>query len=280
MFTIKLPIQNQIDITDYLRSYNSIVRFAYNRFADGMGQKEIREIIKSDNYNYNSELLDSWFTQCAIMEAKSWYSKSILSKDKKFVPIIFGGKPNLIKRINNKITNDEWRKSRLHMLSVQGETLKKGNRKFELDVLKNNQIIFKPSRKVSIPIQLPRLHKNYKFYLTTLELLAKGNRACYSIKLNNDHISISFDESMFKKESADLKDNRVLAIDLNPNSMGWSVLEFSDDKLDVVHSEIVDMSEHTKKTSSTNKRHHEVYEIGSYLVQKALQHYWDYFQEG
>ena len=34
MITIKLPIQNKININEYIVPWNNILRFAYNRFQD------------------------------------------------------------------------------------------------------------------------------------------------------------------------------------------------------------------------------------------------------
>ena len=70
MKTIKLPVMNEINIFDYQRVYSSIVRFSYNRFKEGMDQKEIRQLIKlKEMFNQ----LDTWFIQSAIYDGKAMF---------------------------------------------------------------------------------------------------------------------------------------------------------------------------------------------------------------
>ena len=43
MKTIKLKIKNKVDLTKELKEFNSIVHFSFNRFQEGLKEKEIRE---------------------------------------------------------------------------------------------------------------------------------------------------------------------------------------------------------------------------------------------
>ena len=134
MKTIKLPYKTNEDLTSILKQYSSIVRFSYNRFMEGKTEKYIRSLTKSlENIN----LLNSWLIQCAIKEGKTI---QIRFKDEK---VIFGGKINLINRIKNKISKEEFKLKKLTPLNIQGEVLQKGNRSFKLDLIENNQIIHK-----------------------------------------------------------------------------------------------------------------------------------------
>ena len=45
MKTIKLPIQNSINIKDLQRVYSSAVRFAYNRHIEAKSEKEAQELV-------------------------------------------------------------------------------------------------------------------------------------------------------------------------------------------------------------------------------------------
>lgn len=112
IITIKLPIQNNINLTERLKLYNSIVRFSFNRYQDGLNQKEIRVLVKS-----KFPRSESWFSQNAILEGKNYFDKN---KDKN---IVFGGKYNLLKRQHNKITKQEWKDLRLFPIYIQGETV-------------------------------------------------------------------------------------------------------------------------------------------------------------
>jgi IS605 OrfB family transposase len=219
MKTIKLPYKADEDLTLVLKQYSSVVRYSYNRFLDGKTEKEIRELTKSFN---NINLLNSWLIQCGIKEGKAIQTRF---KNEK---VVFGGKYNLINRLKNKITKDEYQLGRLSPVNIQGEELKKGNRAFNLDIIENNQIVFKLNRLKHIKFDLPNLRNNIKKELFKLQQLneVKQNKKgyTYSIRFDLKHIYISFEE--FKNEEIkDLDENRYLGIDLNPDTIGLSILE-------------------------------------------------------
>ena len=68
MKTIKLKIMNNIDLNYELKTYNSVVHFAYNRFHDSsVKEKDVRSQV---NQLFKGKL-NSWLLQCAIKDAKS-----------------------------------------------------------------------------------------------------------------------------------------------------------------------------------------------------------------
>jgi predicted transposase len=219
MKTIKLPYKANEDLTFILKQYSSVVRYSYNRFLDGKTEKEIRELSKSLNH---IDLLNSWLVQCGIKDGKA------IQKRFKNEKVIFGGKYNLINRHKNKITKEECRLKRLSPVSIQGEELKQGNRSFKLDMIENNQIIFKLNKSKHITLELPNLRNNIKKELFKLQQIneVKQNQKgyTYSIRFDLKYIYISFEE--FKNEEIKtLNENRCLGIDLNPDTIGISVLE-------------------------------------------------------
>lgn len=214
MKTIKLPYSTNEDLTPILKQYSSMLRFAYNRFLEGKSEKEIRFLSKSLS---NIKLLNSWMVQCAIREAKGIKTKF---KDK---IVIFGGKKNFLERLNNKITKEEFQKKRLSPISIQGEKLQKGNRSFRLDIIENNRIIFKLNKKKHLEFKLPFLKNNYKRDLFRLQELNEQEGYTYTVKFDLKHIYISFEE--FKNESVKLLKTRYIGIDMNPDSIGISVLD-------------------------------------------------------
>ena len=60
--------------------------------------------------------------------------------------VIFGGKQNFIKRIQNKISKEEFKEKRLSPILSIGEAQYQGNRKFKLN--EDLTILFKPSNKL------------------------------------------------------------------------------------------------------------------------------------
>lgn len=282
MITIKLPIilENCLSENDrkyvenLFREFNSIVRFSYNRFKDGLNEKSIRHLLKSKNIL--NKFCDSWFSQCAIREGKSCFDKDPSGK------MIFGSKSNFEKRCKNEITKDEFKKNRSKIISIQGEINYGGNRKFNLDI-ENNQIIFKPKRGIKFFISLPKLRKNIKNQLLKLQELSKQKKIPYMIKLTDKNIFISFDETKLKDENFKniLNDKRIFGIDLNPNYLGWSVLEFDkNDNYKILDSGVIENKELNKKLKKSsnskeqiyqnNKKTFELFEISKFLIKKCL----------
>lgn len=69
MKTIKLKIKNEIDFITELKLFNSVVRYSFNRFQEGLAEKEVRFKIK-ELFSGNS-----WFLQCAIKVGQQLYKK-------------------------------------------------------------------------------------------------------------------------------------------------------------------------------------------------------------
>lgn len=221
MITIKLPYvctdeHFNESLFNLRRLQSSYLRSAYQLFNDGLSQKEVQQ-----NKDLHTKFdLGSWFKQSALMEAKGLFTKS---KGKKF---IFGGKHNLLKRLKNEITNDQWKAKRLSNLKVQGEALQKGNRHFELKI-EDNQLIFKPGNKVKFTLHLPNLKSNYRKKLEILQLRTSLKEQPFQVELNENFIYISFDE--VKEPKPKVIENRYLGIDMNPSNIGCSIIENTKD---------------------------------------------------
>jgi predicted transposase len=50
MKTIKLPYKTTENLEPILRQYSSVVRYAYNRFYEGMEKKEVIHSVKTMNH--------------------------------------------------------------------------------------------------------------------------------------------------------------------------------------------------------------------------------------
>ena len=246
MITIKLPYKTSTDLTGIIKQYSNVVRWSYNRFKEDESEKNICLLSKSLN---NISSLNSWLIQCGIKEGESIYKKN---GDEK---VIFGSRKHFYRRIKGLITNEELKEHRLIPLNIQGEMFQKGNRSFTLDIINNNQIIFKFSRNEHIILELPKLRNNYRKLLYKLEQENnigqnfKGHT--YQIKLDMNYVYISF-ESI--KEQINLLNNRYIGIDLNPNQIGLSIKE--NDKILEIRNYIlnIDKNDH-------HKVEYEIYEI-------------------
>lgn len=255
MKTITLKITKCNNLLELQKKYSSVVHFAYNRFKDGLKEKEVRtkcnEIFKS---------LGSWFIQCAIKEASQIYSRH---KDKK---VIFGGNSNFVRYVKGLIAKEEYRNNKLHQIIIQGEKLRSGNRSFNFN-FDESFIIYKFSRNEHYRVEFSKPKKNWLNQLQLIKELADQKLAAITVKLDFVHNTISFvfDESLVANcRYKSLKDNRTLGIDLNPNYIGLSILEFSDkdsEKFKVLHKEVFSFTELTSNNISKNKRHFELTEI-------------------
>ena len=266
-------------ILSYQKQFSNCVHVMYNRLKENKSLKECRDIAASLN---NIELLDSWMRVCAIGEAQLY-----LSKDK----VIFGGKFNFIKRAQEKITHDEFVVKRLMPLYVCGEaTHYHGNRKFSIkeDL---SMIIFKPCRSTHIELHISKnLKKTQKAILKRLYQHSIIDDMPISFKLDQENVYISFDESKIFDSSRDMPiKDRVFAIDMNPNYVGWSICDWQNsNSFRHVASGVVSIKEindaefamkkdklpssDPKRKHIVSKRNHEVIEIAKFLVDKA-KHY-------
>ena len=231
MKTIKLPIQNTVNFDDELRVFNSVVRYSYNRFKDGHNEKDVRAKV---NQLFSG---NCWFLQSALKEGKAIFDKNKENK------VVFGGRFNLKQYLKGLISKDEYRANKLFPITIQGEKARKGNRLFDFDFT-NNKITYKPSKTNRIEIELPELRKNLKKEFNLLQSLTDDKKATVTVKFNNEYVLFTYDESVLKNEKfKQLKNNRVLGLDLNPNYIGLSVIEFDDsDKFQVLHKQVFDVS--------------------------------------
>ncbi len=148
MKTIKLKIKNEINLTKELKEFNSIVRFSFNRFQEGLKEKEVRSKVNKLFKN------NCWFNQCAIKVGQQLFKKH---KDKR---IIFGGKYLLKQYMKKLITKEAYTKAKLLPLNIQGEARCKGNRLFNFD-LTNSKLELKLSKKNHQEIEFYKPSKNY-----------------------------------------------------------------------------------------------------------------------
>ena len=246
---------NNIDLNYELKTYNSVVHFAYNRFHDDSSAKE-KDVRSQVNQLFKGKL-NSWLLQCAIKDGKAIQERN---NDKK---VIFGGKLLYKRYLRKLITKEEFNKQRQLPISSQGEMLHKGNRMFDFN-FDNQSLVFKISKKKHIDIQLGNIHKNLQKELNKLNELCYDKKATVSIRLNNEYIWITYDEKLLNSSMKFncLKGNRVIGLDLNPNYIGLSVIEFDKEtNFKVLYKQVFDLKVLTDKNTPKGKRHYELIKI-------------------
>ena len=253
MTTLKLKLENEIDILKEQKTFSNIVRLSFNRFQDGLKEKEVREFLKDKFEGWNS-----WFVQCGIKIGQQLFQKH---KDKK---IIFGGKHNLKQYLKKFISKEQFKEKRLFPINIQGEKLYKGNRLFDF-YFDENEIVFKLSREDHRILKFKTPHKKIRNNLTRLQELIDKKQITITVSLTKSDIYLTFDETKITDcNFKNLKTNRVLGIDMNPNYIGMSVLEFDENnEFKILEKKVFDLSKLTVKSgkSSSDKK-------SKYLVNK------------
>ena len=273
MITLKLKYKcldnSYFDILKtYMSQYSLCLHYLYNRISDNnsLSEKDLRNLCSNI---INIDYLDSWFRQSCVKESIALY-KSFQSRCKeheetreqklkeidfklkigrisehkysikkqtilKPLKLVFGGKENYRLRQEGKITKEEFKQNRLSPLSSIGESLPKGNRKFKIN--SDLTVTFKPTKENHFNFKLI-YGQNQEHYLKSLYELSLTKSISISYKLDKDYIYISFDESKLANKSENIKiQNRVLGIDMNPNYIGWSIVDWkSSSEFNVVES--------------------------------------------
>lgn len=287
MQTIKLPYKTSEDnkafIKEYQKQYSLCLRFMFNRIKkDSLSETTIKHL----NIN-NTELLDSWFKQSCVKEAIQINNSN---KDDK---VYFGGKNNFFKRLSNKITKEDYQNKKLSSLYSIGEGSNpsvRGNRKFNISQ-ELDKIVFKPKRCINVELELPKLKPNYLKIFKQLYLLQEKKEISISYKINQDYVYIIYDEKDLVNNEPLNKtiNNRILSFDLNPNYIGWSVIDWKDEnEFNIVDSGVYSIkllndkenefkkiklnSSNKKRIKLNNKRKFETLEIVKNIVNTAI-HY-------
>ena len=256
MKTISFKIQTNEELEKVIsqdsRICSSMRRFAFNRFQDGVKQRDIYQMIV-DKFDCNCHLANS-----ALRNANALYA---LNKDKK---VYFGKFKRFQRRL---ISKDEFKDSRNNGILSEGEMNQKGNRLFQIDI-KGNKFVYKRSRHEHYDLVIvEKLNEKRKGILQKLYLMMSEKKIPVTFRLKKDKIYLSYDEKVVEKEKQfkGLFQNRILGIDLNPNYFGISILEFNQkDNFKILHKEVIDLTELQKK--SKNKVHFELYEINHKIL--------------
>ena len=269
LITLKIKYSCDNSILNVISQYNSVLRFTYNRLLENPKLKtsEITQLQKNLN---NCDLIGSHLRNSAIYDAKSLVERS--NK-----PIVFGGKYLFKQRCKHKINRDEFLLKRLRPISSIGEANQKANRLF--DIVNNQTIIFKLNKQQHFELKLQQVGSKRLKELNKLIELQNAKQVAITYKLDLDYVYLTFDYNLLKTYTYEVKPNRVIAIDLNPNSIGWSIVDWlSENKYNVIQSgnfSLKPLNDYrdSKSVASnsdfhkyiTNKRNHEIIHIAKEL---------------
>ena len=223
LITMKIKYKCNDSILQIIKQYNSVLRYTYNRLFENpkLTTPEITELQKSLN---NVELIGSHLKNSAIYDAKSLIKKD---NEEEIKPIVFGGKYLFKQRCQHKINKEEFYLKRLRPLNSVGKACKGANRLFK--IIDTSTIQFNFNRHIKYTLNLYSIGKNRNKYLKKLIALQNSKAIAITYKLDLEYVYLTFDYNIFKNYKYTIKQNRVFAIDMNPNSIGWSIVDWTSD---------------------------------------------------
>lgn len=272
IISFKIEYTNRESINYDSRIYSSIVRYSLELFFKGLSTTQVYQNVRS-KFKLNSHLCN-----CALREGHGIYKLELLKQkefkknNKIYHKPAFG---NLIKLNKGLITKDEYNKQRNRGVFSEGENgCAKGNRLFQIDI-QNYIVIYKRNRNEHIKLRIKEnLSNKRKRILESLYLSMKNKLCPVSFRIKNDNLYISYDETVVEqyKRFKNLKSNRILGIDLNPNYIGLSILDFKeDDTFKIIHKRVYDIS-NLNDTEDRNKIKFELQQIDNQII-KLCNHY-------
>lgn len=260
MITIKLPIylsdKDKKIIKDIQHQQSVVIRASHSMLTrKNLNQKDIRTEFKK--YKLGA-YMDSWLIQSGIYKGLELFENDKSKKVK--TKRIFGGKANLEKYLNGKISKQEYKDNKLFKIISIGEAPKKGNRKF---TLLSDKIIFKPNKFTKIDINLPSLRKNYNDVYQKLVSASNNRKLPITISLDDSFIYITYDEKKLVSFSKNkVISDRCASIDMNPRYIGLSICDYDlNHKQNIIFTKIYSLNNILGKHKSSDKISHETIEI-------------------
>ena len=136
------------------------------------------------------------------------------------------------------------------------------------------EILFKPNKNNHIKLHLKNIGQNRMKMLNILKELQFTKTVPITYSLDTEYVYISVDNSMFEKHVYRTIKDRVMAIDINPEVIGWFVTDWSDAGYRIVASGLISiqplnnkhkslsLSSNDKKSLYFNNKHkHEIINI-------------------
>ena len=279
-FKISYDEESKKIIDSDSRVFSSAYRMAYNLFWKGESQTTVYKAL----VKHFSDKIPNYILTTASTKASANYKADIaLEKETGKFKTIFCGRKNFRIYNNACVKGDEELKAKYKKIITDkrnvglwsnGQANVYGNRHFKIDLV-NKQVIYKRDRNHYLKLQITnKLSAKQELLLSKIYLAMVNGLSPITFGIKNDNLYIVYDESVIEKEKQfkDLKDNRILGIDLNPEYIGFSILEFSeDDTFKVLHKELIELTD-LQDQDNRNKVKFELYQIDNHIL-KLCKHY-------
>ena len=275
-FKISYDEESKKIIDSDSRVFSSAYRMAYNLFWKGNSATQIYRIL----VKHFADKIPNYILNGALSKAKGNFCSDILLNKEIDTPnfkTIFGGRKNFKIYNNACIKGDEELKNKYKKIITDkrnvglwsnGQANQHGNRHFKIDLV-NKRVIYKRDKNHYLKLQITnKLSAKQELLLSKIYLAMVNGLSPVTFGIKNDNLYIAYDESVVEKEKQfkDLKDNRILGIDLNPEYIGFSILEFNDkDEFKVLHKELIELTD-LQDQDNRNKVKFELYQIDNHIL--------------
>jgi hypothetical protein len=261
---IQKTLKTKADVVDipFQREFSAAFRTTYERFGELKTEKDIRPILKDKWPDMNC-----WLAQNAILCARQEYNAHAAQRKtgQRTKNVVWGSRATRQQYLDKKITKDELKKARLRPVVSQGEVDKKSNRLFDFSKLNQNILVYKPNSDTKIEYKFitGKNQANEIQYLIdnigkiTIQVLLKAGQICFTYQQD-------------KSKSTDKIPHRIIGIDMNPNYIGISIIDFRDNQEKLIKAKCFKISNAARKDD--NKRNHETIQIGHEII-KLAKHY-------
>lgn len=263
IITLKAKINTiSDDILPFQRQFNNVVKWAYNRFKEGKSRTDVFGLIRDNNVN-NVDLLDVTWKREAAKLAQTMY---LSSKDKN-KPIVFYSKA-FRRRLEGKTTREEFIKERdeaLYQITCEGSKADTdGNRKFKFDANELSGSV--KLGKETVTFSCERIGKKRQDMLVEYLEMAHIHMVGVTYKITPKYLYILVDLKDIVPNTYDAIEGRTLALDMNPNYIGLSIVD-SDDT--IIHKRVYNLS---KVPKEKYKQNHELTEV-AISIAKLCKHF-------
>lgn len=270
MQTISIPYrcitEDRAFIAEVQRVYSAAVRTG---FANALGsegnlipEKDLRTLVKD---RHAGDLIDAWSLHCATLEARD------LHRSGQPKHMVFGGRKNLERRRKRLITRGEWKTLRQRPFASRGDKLYQGNRHFKLSLDGTTCTFTMLAPRVDassnkglkwrkVQLDLATMNGNAGEIVRQVAMLAELKKINVMFRIDQEklHITIDPDDlpnhperwSVVRKVKS-----RAVGIDLNPESIGVSVVENLVDAAELKRTNLLDyfITETSAPGSTTNE---------------------------
>jgi IS605 OrfB family transposase len=301
--SLKTEVEFKIKKTDTLNKNNKKQQEEINEVLNRLKNKNNRKTKRTKFKLHNKLKRLSNFTDIVFGTKTLLRRLTFLSNDKE-----------KNKKEIEKVRN-EYQNNRLLPITIGGETYRHGNRKFDFE-LESNKIFFKTNREIKFEVEFICSEKQHNILLQLQALIDQNFILPVTIRLSTDYVWIMFNEEILngfglnekemkqelKKVSKECKElrkqiarsfykeqesrkligkikNRYLAIDLNPQYIGWSICDKINGKQKIIETGCYDLSKLSTKLKlssddpiqvyQNNKRKYEICNVIKDLFKKA-----------